>query len=101
MVFASQDVWVTEASGSLTALMVLGVGSIEHLYVHPAWNGRGLGSQMLERAKREHTSLDLWTFQSNPRVRRFYRRHRFVAVAVTDGDNEEGAPDIRYHWQRP
>lgn len=101
VVFASQGVRVTEASGSLTALMVLGVGSIEHLYVDPGWNSRGLGSQMLELCKRERTSLDLWTFQSNPLARRFYRRHGFVAVDVTDGDNEEGAPDIRYHWQRP
>ena len=29
---------------------------------------------------------------------RFYERHGFTAVAATNGDNEEGAPDVRYHW---
>ncbi len=101
VVFPSQDdVWVTEASGHLVALMVLGQEWIEQLYVHPAWNSRGLGSQLVELAKRERTRLDLWTFQSNAGARRFYERHGFIAEAMTDGDNEEGAPDIRYHWQR-
>jgi GNAT superfamily N-acetyltransferase len=101
VVFPSLDVWVTGVPGHLVALMVLDHEWIEQLYVHPTWNSRGLGSQMLELAKREHTRLDLWTFRSNAGARRFYERHGFVAVAVTDGDNEEGAPDIRYHWQRP
>ena len=41
----------------------------------------------------------LWTFQSNHGARRFYERHGFVAVQHTDGDNEEGAPDVRYEWR--
>lgn len=36
-----------------------------------------------------------------PRARRVYERHGFVAVAMTDGDNEEEAPDFRYHWPGP
>ena len=42
--------------------------------------------------------LDLWAFRSNTGARRFYERHGFVAVAFTEGDNEEGEPDVRYHW---
>ncbi|MGH9918235.1 MAG: GNAT family N-acetyltransferase [Nitrososphaerales archaeon] len=99
-VFASRDVWVTERSDHLVALMVLDDRWIEQLYVHPAWRSRGIGTQLLEIAKREHTTLDLWTFQSNEGARRFYERHGFVWVALTEGDNEEGAADIRYHWQR-
>ena len=29
---------------------------------------------------------------------RFYERHGFEAVEMTDGANEEGAPDVRYRW---
>ena len=32
-------------------------------------------------------------------ARRFYERHGFVVVGGTDGDNEEGAPDLRLEWQ--
>ena len=42
--------------------------------------------------------LQLWTFEANQRARRFYERHGFVATGSTEGDNEEGAPDVRYEW---
>ena len=101
VVFPSKDVWVIEAPDHLVALMVIGDVWIEQLYVHPAWNSRGLGSRLLELAKRERSRLELWTFQSNAGARRFYERRGFVAVTATDGDNEEGEPDIRYHWEQP
>ena len=101
VVFPSKDVWVIEAPDHLAALMVIGDVWIEQLYVHPAWNSRGLGSRLLELAKRERSRLELWTFQSNAGARRFYERRGFVAVTATDGDNEEGEPDIRYHWEQP
>ncbi|MDP9464580.1 MAG: GNAT family N-acetyltransferase, partial [Actinomycetota bacterium] len=41
--------------------------------------------------------LQLWTFESNDRARRFYERHGFTAVEFTDGaGNEERWPDVRY-----
>jgi hypothetical protein len=42
--------------------------------------------------------LQLWTFASNASAQRFYERHCFVETRRTDGDNEEGAPDILYAW---
>jgi GNAT superfamily N-acetyltransferase len=67
--------------------------------VDPPHTGHGLGSWLVEYAKAEHPGhLDLWTFQANAGARRFYERHGFVAVETTDGDNEEGAPDVRYCW---
>ena len=42
--------------------------------------------------------MQLWAFQSNTGALRFYERHGFVAVEETDGDNEEGAPDLRMRW---
>ncbi len=42
--------------------------------------------------------LNLWTFRSNTRARSFYEALGFVVVGMSDGDNEEGAPDLRYRW---
>jgi len=100
VVLAEMEVWVVERVGSgIVALMALSEGWIEHLHVDPGLTGRGLGSRLVEVAQqRSPHGLDLWTFQSNQGARRFYERHGFVAVAMTDGDNEEGAPDVRYHW---
>ena len=67
----------------------------------PRRRARGLGLQLLEKAKEAYAELSLWTFQQNLRARRFYERHGFVAVTETDGaDNEEKLPDVLYRWRR-
>lgn len=100
------DMWVAEVDGTIVALMVLdtagrGAGWIEHLYLDPAWMGRGLGDKFVQLAKeRSSEGLQLWTFQVNEPARRFYERHGFVAEELTDGaGNEERAPDVRYVWR--
>lgn len=83
----------------VAALLVMDGNWVDQLYVDPAYFGRRLGSQLLDLAKEHHPDgLDLWTFQANVGARRFYERHGFTAIATTDGDNEEAAPDIHYHW---
>ncbi len=94
---ATYDVWVAEAGGGVVGFIALGRPDwIEHLYIRPDASGRGLGSRLIELAKRELGGpIQLWTFQSNLGARRFYGRHGFDEVEWTDGDNEEGAPDVR------
>jgi GNAT superfamily N-acetyltransferase len=99
LVVPTRDVWVTQCDEAIVALLVLEAGWVDQLYVDPGFTGRGLGSQLLQVAKEQHPDgLELWTFQANHGARRFYERHGFVAVATTDGENEEGAPDVRYRW---
>jgi GNAT superfamily N-acetyltransferase len=97
---ATKEVWVIDEGGGIAALLVLDGEWIDQLYVEPDQVGRGHGSILIELAKRQRpTGLELWTFQANTRARQFYERHGFAATAATDGDNEEGAPDIRYEWR--
>jgi GNAT superfamily N-acetyltransferase len=99
VVVPRRELWVIEVDEGLVALMVIDDGWLAQLYVHPEWTGRGLGSRLLNLAKELHPNgLDLWTFQSNVGARRFYERHGFAALEATDGANEEGAPDVHYHW---
>ena len=97
------DMWVAEVDGTIVGLMVLdragrGLGWIEHLYLDPAWMGRGLGDRFVQLAmERSPEGLQLWTFQVNGPARRFYERHGFEPVEFTEGaGNEERAPDVRY-----
>lgn len=70
---------------------------LDHLYIDASATGRGLGTTLVDLAKRElGGQLQLWTFQSNIGACRFYERQGFQAVQRTDGDNEEKAPDVRY-----
>ena len=73
-------------------------GWIDHLYLLPGWIGRGIGTQLLERAQRELPSpIRLYTFQCNHGARHFYERRGFKAIAFGDGSsNEEKCPDILY-----
>jgi GNAT superfamily N-acetyltransferase len=99
VVLRQRETWVIDEGGSVAAVLVLLPGWIDQLYVDPELTGRGLGTRLVELAKQLNPAgLDLWTFESNIRARRFYERHGFTAVDGTDGDNEEAAPDVRYHW---
>jgi GNAT superfamily N-acetyltransferase len=94
-----RETWVIDADDVIVAVLVLEPGWIDQLYVDPDFAGRGLGTNLVGLAKRRHPDgLDLWTFQANTPAIHFYEHRGFVATEWTDGDNEEGAPDVRYHW---
>lgn len=102
VVLPANEVWVVEAGGGIIALLVLDDEWIDQLYVDPDHTGQGIGAQLVAVAKqRRPAGLHLWTFEANAGARRFYERHGFVATATTAGENEEGAPDIRYEWRPP
>jgi GNAT superfamily N-acetyltransferase len=91
--------WVADEDGTLLGILVLKGSWVDHLYVDAGRTGQGTGTRLLEHAKQQRPDgLDLWAFQANTGARRFYERHGFVAVEETDGDNEEGEPDVRYRW---
>jgi GNAT superfamily N-acetyltransferase len=95
------ETWVAEHEGAVVAFCSLRDGWLDQLYVAPGHTGRGIGSRLLGLAKeREPAGLQLWTFQVNDGARRFYERHGFRAVEMTDGSgNEERQPDVRYAWR--
>jgi len=98
------ELWVAEDdAGALAGLLVLSGDWLDQLYVDPSRTGQGIGTQLLEVARRERPGgLRLWTFQSNAGAQRFYERRGFTEVLRTDGsENEERSPDILYSDQPP
>jgi ribosomal protein S18 acetylase RimI-like enzyme len=97
------EVWVALAGTAPVGYMALVGGMLDHLYVAPGRQGRGIGSLLLDKAKAlRPTELQLYAFQRNQRARAFYEARGFVAVAFTDGaDNEENEPDVLYQWPEP
>jgi putative acetyltransferase len=86
---------------AVAGFMVETPGWIEHLYLDPAQRGQGIGQSLVQLAMRRQEQLHLWCFARNSAARRFYERLGFVQVGGTEGDNEEGLPDILYAWRRP
>jgi len=102
VVFPQSEIWVAEHAGLVVGVLVLEHEWVDQLYVEPGHTGRGIGSRLVAEAKRRRPGgLRLWTFAANDGARRFYERHGFVVTGSTTGDNEEGAPDVRYEWSPP
>ncbi len=96
-----ERVQVAVAAGRIVGLLATTPGWVEQLYVDPLFQGRGVGTALLDLAKAAAPEgLQLWTFQVNAGARRFYERHGFAAAEFTDGSaNEERTPDVRYLWR--
>jgi ribosomal protein S18 acetylase RimI-like enzyme len=101
-VLREQEVLVAEQNGGIVGFVAMAHGNfLEHLYVHPDSQGRGVGSVLLMRAKqRMPDGFRLWLFQQNTQARRFYERHGLRAIEFTEGaGNEEQMPDALYEWR--
>jgi GNAT superfamily N-acetyltransferase len=99
-VFATCEVWGAWDLMTLTAFIAFRDGWVDHLYVQPSHQGRGLGGGLLQIAKDRYPELRLWTFQRNALARRFYEARGFVVIETTDGSrNDEREPDVLYGWR--
>jgi GNAT superfamily N-acetyltransferase len=101
-VFTGCQVYGAFEGGALVGIIAFRSDWVDQLYVLPEVHGCGVGSELLQVAKRAFNCLQLWTFQRNLGARRFYEARGFALVEETDGArNEEKEPDARYLWARP
>jgi len=99
-VFDTCEVWGAFAGGRLAGFIAFREDWIDHLYILPGDQGRGLGRALLAIPKSKYRTLNLWTFQRNAGARAFYEANGFSGVELTDGSrNDEREPDVRYFWQ--
>jgi len=100
-IMATCQVTVAEADGRVLGFTAVdGEGLVASFYLAPEARGRGVGRALLDAAKAERPEgLMLWAFVANAGALRFYAREGFVEVARTDGDNEEGLPDVMLRWK--
>src|SRR5271156_4251293 len=89
--------WIARAEDQIVGFMLIDGNDIDHLYVRPGWQRRGIGLLLLNKAKAvSPRRLELWAFQRNTNARAFYEAQGFRAVGYTDGRNEENEPDVKY-----
>lgn len=95
--------WVTVAQGAdgVVGFAAHDGADLNALYVARAVRGRGVGTALLGYVMQQRPEVTLWTFEANALAQRFYRRHGFAEIGRGDGSaNDEGLPDIRFHWKR-
>lgn len=97
---ATTEVMVAE-DGAPLGFLALDGGEVRALYLAPGARGRGIGRALLAVAKARRNRLALWVFEANPRAVAFYAREGFAVERRTEGDNEEGLPDLLMTWEAP
>lgn len=98
-VLPDRDAWLAIDGTRAVGVLILEDDQLNWLFVLPEAQGTGVGTVLLDLAKqRRPDGLALWVFTMNTPAQRFYEKHGFVCVGGTDGDNEEGEPDLRYTW---
>jgi ribosomal protein S18 acetylase RimI-like enzyme len=91
--------WVARSEGRVVGYMLIDGEDIDHLYVLPGWERRGIGRSLLDKAKTlSPKRLALSTFQRNAKAIAFYESQGFSIVGYTNGHNEEEEPDVQYVW---
>jgi GNAT superfamily N-acetyltransferase len=100
VVLPGDEVVVAEVDGRLAGFAALDEDLLDHIYVHPELQGRGIGDALLARVKELRPGgFRLWVFQRNT-ARRFYERRGLRLVELTDGaGNDEREPDALYEWR--
>ena len=99
-VFAESEVWVAAQDKVIDGFIAFRTGWLDHLYVRPEHQRRGVGKGLLAVAMKTPMPLRLWVFQRNTAAVSFYRARGFREIERTDGGrNEEREPDMLMEWR--
>lgn len=101
-VLMEDDVFVVESAERPVAFMAMRADFIDHLYVHPDYQNRGVGKLLLDYARKlSPDHLWLYTLQINTNARAFYEKNGFTAEKFGVSPPPESEPDVEYHWRTP
>lgn len=100
-ILITNRVWVVEIDERPVAFMAMNNDFIDHLYIHPDFQRRGIGEALLNFARQQSPEhLWLYTLQINVNARAFYEKHGFVAEKLGVSPPPENEPDVEYHWRK-
>ena len=100
-VLKQNRVWVVEADHRAVGFMAMENDFVDQLYIHPAYQRRGIGQALLNFARKQSPDhVWLYTLQINTQARTFYEKNGFVAERFGTSPPPELEPDVEYHWRK-
>jgi ribosomal protein S18 acetylase RimI-like enzyme len=91
---------VAKVSQEVVGVLASNSESVCALYIRPDHQRRGIGSALLEVAKKESAGgLWLFTFAKNSQARGFYAKHGFLEVAF-GFESHWQLEDVKLSWSR-
>ncbi|MBN1987872.1 MAG: N-acetyltransferase [Bacteroidales bacterium] len=94
----SADTWVADYEGMLVGFVSLNEEMLAALFVHPFFQGNGIGKQLLQFAMEQSDSLVLSVYKENKRAMDFYRKQGFETVQE-QVDKHTGMPEVIMVWE--
>ena len=94
----SADTWVADYEGMLVGFVSLNEEMLAALFVHPFFQGNGVGKQLLQFAMEQSDSLVLSVYKENKRAMDFYRKQGFEAIQE-QVDKHTGMPEVIMVWE--
>jgi ribosomal protein S18 acetylase RimI-like enzyme len=93
------ELWVAEGVDGIAGYLAIRGDYIDRLYVAVERQGRGVGTALLDHARRlSPEGLRLFTHVRNTGARGFYERRGFVAFRYGVSPPPESEPDVEYRW---
>jgi ribosomal protein S18 acetylase RimI-like enzyme len=89
---------IEEQTDKVVGMMAVSGSELDQLYVHVAYQGIGIGTQLLNLAKElSPGELQLYTFEVNKMAQLFYEKHGFTILS-RGVESQSGMADVRYQW---
>lgn len=97
-VLPNSKVWIAKADNFIVGFLALEKNFIDQLYIHKKFQGLGLGSFWVEKAKLIYPNyLELYTFACNEEAISFYKMHKFKIIEKGIAPDEK-MPDVKMRW---
>lgn len=93
----SSEIYVSEDDGSVNGFIALNGDSVAALFVSPSSQGKGIGTQLLNKAKEMRGTLELCVYKENVKSFEFYIKHLFAAEGE-HMDSKTGCIQILMRW---
>ena len=93
-----ESIRVCESEGIVMGLIRIVGREVVELYVDHFFQGRGIGAELIEYAKKEFDVRNLWVLEKNAGAIRFYEAHGFRVTG--NRELEEGTSEYKVMMER-